>query len=112
LATRGGEKRRPSSGRRLDGAGDLRVAAERHVRAVVVVVGHILADGAEEVMLTHDDEVTEQLAAKGPDEAALRAVHWARRLVGYGTTGDTELAGVYFKRSGKAPPRRRDEVST
>jgi hypothetical protein len=45
------------SDRRLDGAGDWRVAAERHVRPVAVVVGDVVAHGAKEMPLTHDDEV-------------------------------------------------------
>jgi hypothetical protein len=57
------------SRRRLDGAGDWRVAAERHVRPVVVIILHVLADRAKQVTLTEDDEVIEQLASKGPNEA-------------------------------------------
>jgi hypothetical protein len=49
------------SRRRLDGAGDWGVV-ERHVRAVAVVVGNVVAHSAKEVPLTHDDEVVEQLA--------------------------------------------------
>jgi hypothetical protein len=64
---------------RLDGAGDRRVGAERHVRPVVVVVLHVLADGAEEVTLTEDDEVIEQLASKGPDETLGVAVRQGDR---------------------------------
>ena len=50
------------SRRRLDGAGDWGVSAERHVRPVAVVVGNVVAHSAKEVPLTHDDEVVEQLA--------------------------------------------------
>jgi hypothetical protein len=46
---------------RLDGSGERRVAGERHVGAVVVVVGDELAHGAEQVTLAHDDQMIEQL---------------------------------------------------
>jgi hypothetical protein len=61
----GGEVLRPwggddlPSGRRLGGTGDRRVAAECHGRPVVVVVRHVLADRAEDVTLTEDDDLIE-----------------------------------------------------
>lgn len=39
------------------------------MRSVTIVVGDELALGAKEVPLTEDDEVIEQLAPQGPDEA-------------------------------------------
>ena len=40
---------------RLDRASDRRVAVEPHVRAVLVVVGGVLADQVQEVTLTEHD---------------------------------------------------------
>jgi hypothetical protein len=49
---------------RLDRASDRRVAVECHVRAVLVVVGGVLADQAQEMTLTEHDHVIEQLSTK------------------------------------------------
>ena len=48
--------------RRFDGARDRRVAIERHVRSVLVVIGDMLADQPEQVPLPKHDQVIEQLA--------------------------------------------------
>jgi hypothetical protein len=49
----------------LDRASDRRVAVEPHVRAVLVVVGGVLADQAQEMTLTEYNQVIEQLSTKG-----------------------------------------------
>ena len=53
----------PATARRLDGARDWRVAIEGHVRSVLVVIGDILADQAEQMPLSNHEQVIEQLAA-------------------------------------------------
>jgi hypothetical protein len=53
----------------LDCARDGRVAIERHVRSVLVAIGRVLLDQAEQVALTEHDHVVEQLAAQSPHEA-------------------------------------------
>ena len=50
---------------RLYRASDRRVAVEPHVRAVLVVVGGVLADQVQEMTLTKHDHVIEQLSMKG-----------------------------------------------
>jgi hypothetical protein len=45
--------------RRLDGTRDRRVATERHVRSVLVVIGHVLANQAEQMALPKHDDVIE-----------------------------------------------------
>jgi hypothetical protein len=45
------------------GARDRRIAVERHMGSVLVVVGHVLADQAEQMPLPKHDEVVEQLSA-------------------------------------------------
>jgi hypothetical protein len=49
--------------RRLDGARDRRIGAERPMGSVVVVVGDVLADQAEQMPLSKHDDVIEQLTA-------------------------------------------------
>ena len=55
--------------RRFDRAHDRRVAVERHVRAVRVVVSDVLADQAKQVPFAEHDHVVEQLAAQRPHES-------------------------------------------
>src|SRR3984957_18170637 len=50
---------------RFDRASDRRVAVEPHVRAVLVVVGGVLADQVQEMTLSKHDHVIEQLSTKG-----------------------------------------------
>jgi hypothetical protein len=50
---------------RLDRASDRRIAVEPHVRAVLVVVGGVVADQVQEMTLTTHDHVIEQLSTKG-----------------------------------------------
>jgi hypothetical protein len=52
----------PATARRLDGARDRRVATERHLRSVLVVIGDILAEQAQQMPLPKHDNVIEQLA--------------------------------------------------
>jgi hypothetical protein len=52
---------------RFDGARDRRIAAERHVRSVPVVVVDVLADQAEQMPLAEHDDVVEQFAPQRPD---------------------------------------------
>jgi hypothetical protein len=51
-----------ATARRLDGARDGRVAIERHVRSVLVVIGDVLADQPQQMALSKHDDVIEQLA--------------------------------------------------
>jgi hypothetical protein len=53
----------PATARRLDGARVGRVAIERHVRSVLVVIGDMLADQAQQMPLPKHDDVIEQLAS-------------------------------------------------
>ena len=50
--------------RRFDSPRDRRVSVERHVRAVLVVVGGVLADQAQEMTLPEHDHMIEQLSTK------------------------------------------------
>ena len=52
----------PATARRLDGARDRRVATERHVRSVLVAIGDMLAEQAQQMPLPKHDDVIEQLA--------------------------------------------------
>jgi hypothetical protein len=52
----------PATARRLDGARERRVATERHARSVLVVIGDILAEQAQQMALPKHDDVIEQLA--------------------------------------------------
>jgi hypothetical protein len=82
------------------------------VRSVVVVVRHILADGAEEVTLIENDEVIEQLAPKGSDEALGVAHPVGTRLAG-GRVRDLRLpvdGGRCPASFDGASPRGQDEV--
>src|ERR1019366_3388427 len=54
----------PSELSRLDRAGDRRVAVESDVRAVLVVVGGVLADQVQEMTLTEHNHVIEELSTK------------------------------------------------
>jgi hypothetical protein len=49
--------------RRFGSARDWCIAAERHVRSIVVVIGHVLPDQAEQMPLPKHNHVVEQLAA-------------------------------------------------
>jgi len=53
-----------ATARRLNGTRDWCVAVERHVRSVLVVIGDVLADQAEQMPLAKHDQVIEQLAAQ------------------------------------------------
>jgi hypothetical protein len=52
-----------ASAPRLDRACDGRVAIERHVRSVLVAIGDLFADLAEQMPLPQHDEVIEDLAS-------------------------------------------------
>jgi hypothetical protein len=43
----------------FDGARDRRIAVDRHMGPILVVVGHVLADQAEQMPLPNHDEVIE-----------------------------------------------------
>jgi hypothetical protein len=53
-----------ATARRLNGTLDWRIAIERHVRSVLVVIGDMLADQAEQMHLAKHDQVIKQLAAQ------------------------------------------------
>jgi hypothetical protein len=57
----------PATARRLDGARDRRVATERHVRSVLVAIGDMLAEQAQQMPLPKHDDVIEQLATYRAD---------------------------------------------
>jgi hypothetical protein len=52
----------PASARPFDGARDRRVATKRHVRSVLVVIGDIRADQAQQMPFPKHEDVIEQLA--------------------------------------------------
>jgi hypothetical protein len=47
----------------LGSARNRRIALERHVRSILVVIGDVLADQAEQMTFPKDNHVIEQLAA-------------------------------------------------
>jgi hypothetical protein len=49
--------------RRFDSARDRRIAVERHVRSVLVVIGDVLAHQPEQMALPTNNDVVAQLAA-------------------------------------------------
>jgi hypothetical protein len=49
--------------RRLGSACNRRIAPERHVRSILVIVGDVVTDQAEQMPLPEDNDVVEQLAA-------------------------------------------------
>jgi hypothetical protein len=53
--------------RRFHGACDRRIAAERHMGSVLVVVADMLADQAEQMPLPEHDDVVEQFSAQRAD---------------------------------------------
>ena len=53
------ERDHPATARRLDGARDRRVATKRHMRSVLVVIGDIRAEQAQQMPLAKHDDVTE-----------------------------------------------------
>jgi hypothetical protein len=48
---------------RFGSARDRRIALERHVRAILVVIGELLSHQAEQMPLPKDNHMIEQLAA-------------------------------------------------
>jgi hypothetical protein len=55
--------------RQFNGARDRRVAAERHVRSVLVVVGGVQSNETQQVSLAEHDHVVEDLAPEGADKS-------------------------------------------
>jgi hypothetical protein len=49
--------------RRFGSARDRRIAVERHVRSILVVVGDVLAHQPEQMALPKNNDVVQQLAA-------------------------------------------------
>jgi hypothetical protein len=49
--------------RRFGSARDRRIALERHVRSILVVIGDVLAHQPEQMALPKNNDVVEQLAA-------------------------------------------------
>jgi hypothetical protein len=53
----------------LDGPSGRRIIIERHVRSVLVVISEVLTNEMEQMALTQDDDVVEQLSSKHTDAA-------------------------------------------
>jgi hypothetical protein len=52
-----------ASARRLGSARNRRIALERHVWSILIIVGDVVTDQAEQMPLPEDNDVVEQLAA-------------------------------------------------
>jgi hypothetical protein len=63
-----GEGDDATSARRLDGARNRRIAVERHVGTVLVVVGRVGSNQSQQVALAEYDDMVEHLATEGADE--------------------------------------------
>jgi Zn-dependent alcohol dehydrogenase len=82
----------PATARRLDRAPHGRIAIERHVRPVLVVVGGVPPNQTEEVALTEHDHVVEQLAAQNADEGLGVPVRGVARALPFRSRGNRGLS--------------------
>jgi hypothetical protein len=104
-----GEGDYPASARWFDGPSDRRIAVERHVWAVLVVIRRVGSNQSEQMVFAEHDDVVEDLAPKRAHEP-LRVPVLPRR-----SRGDFELANAQVVHTrverGASPPVGGKEVT-